>query len=59
MSAQTDWRRLHGNAFEGTRSLVTDIRERAARMGRAPSDILVFSGRALVVGRTRKEAEAK
>jgi FMN-dependent oxidoreductase (nitrilotriacetate monooxygenase family) len=42
-----------------TRGLVNDIRERAVRQGRLAEDILVFSGRAIVVGRTRKEAEEK
>lgn len=44
---------------ETTRAIVTDLRERAVRNGRAASDILVFAGCAVVVGRTRKEAEEK
>ncbi len=40
-------------------SIVADIRARAAAQGRDPSDILMFAGRTVVVGRTRAEADAK
>jgi alkanesulfonate monooxygenase SsuD/methylene tetrahydromethanopterin reductase-like flavin-dependent oxidoreductase (luciferase family) len=39
--------------------VVRDIRIRAAAHGRNPADILVFLGRTVVVGRTRREAEEK
>ncbi len=42
-----------------TRDLVADIRARAAAHGRDPREILIFYNRAVVVGRTRREAEAK
>lgn len=44
---------------EQTRAVVADIRARAAAAGRDPAGILIFSGRAVVVGRTRKEAQEK
>ena len=50
---------LAGPNKESTRATVADIRRRAAEQGRDPSDIVVFLGRAVVVGRTRKEAEEK
>src|SRR5499427_9793107 len=42
-----------------TRDLVADIRSRATAHGRDPKDILVFYNRAVVAGRTRREAEEK
>jgi FMN-dependent oxidoreductase (nitrilotriacetate monooxygenase family) len=42
-----------------TRDIVADIRARAAAHGRDPREILIFYNRAAVVGRTRREAEAK
>jgi FMN-dependent oxidoreductase (nitrilotriacetate monooxygenase family) len=42
-----------------TRSLVADIRAEAAALGRDPAGILVFGGKTVVVGRTRKEAREK
>jgi long-chain alkane monooxygenase len=39
--------------------IVADIRERAARAGRDPSDILFFTGLSFVVGGTEEEAKAK
>jgi alkanesulfonate monooxygenase SsuD/methylene tetrahydromethanopterin reductase-like flavin-dependent oxidoreductase (luciferase family) len=42
-----------------TRGVVADIRSRAAARGRDPNDILIFYNRAVVVGRTRHEAEEK
>jgi FMN-dependent oxidoreductase (nitrilotriacetate monooxygenase family) len=42
-----------------TRDIVADIRARAAAHGRDPRDILIFYNRAAVVGRTRREAEAR
>lgn len=50
---------LYGPSKEHTRKAVQDVRERAARLGRDPDDVRVFLGRAIVVGRTRKEAEEK
>jgi FMN-dependent oxidoreductase (nitrilotriacetate monooxygenase family) len=50
---------LAGPTKENTRTTVTDLRRRAEAQGRDPADILVFLGRAVVVGRTRKEAEEK
>jgi FMN-dependent oxidoreductase (nitrilotriacetate monooxygenase family) len=50
---------LAGPTKENTRSTVQDIRCQAAEQGRDPGDVLVFLGRAIVVGRTRKEAEEK
>ncbi len=50
---------LAGPTRENTRVTVQDIRRRAAERGRDPADILVFLGRAVVVGRTRREAEQK
>ena len=44
---------------EITKSIVADIRQRAAAKGRDPADIKVFVGRSAVVGRTRREAEEK
>jgi alkanesulfonate monooxygenase SsuD/methylene tetrahydromethanopterin reductase-like flavin-dependent oxidoreductase (luciferase family) len=42
-----------------TRDLVADIRSRATAHGRDPKDILIFYNRAVVAGRTRREAEDK
>ena len=42
-----------------TRDLVADIRSRATAHGRDPKDILIFYNRAVVPGRTRREAEDK
>ena len=50
---------LAGPTKENTRTTVADLRRRAAEQGRDPADIVVFLGRAVVVGRTRKEAEEK
>jgi len=50
---------LAGPTKDNTRLTVADLRERAKAQGRDPADILVFLGRAVVVGRTRKEAEEK
>jgi FMN-dependent oxidoreductase (nitrilotriacetate monooxygenase family) len=44
---------------EITKSIVADIRQRAAAKGRDPTEIKVFIGRTAVVGRTRREAEEK
>jgi len=40
-----------------TRDLVADVRSRATAHGRDPKDILIFYNRAVVAGRTRREAE--
>ena len=48
-----------GPTKENTKQIVADIRAQAAASGRDPSDILVFASRAVVVGRTRKEAQEK
>jgi len=50
---------LAGPTKDSTRATVSDIRRRAADQARDPADILVFLGRAVVVGKTRKEAEEK
>jgi FMN-dependent oxidoreductase (nitrilotriacetate monooxygenase family) len=50
---------ISGPDKENTRHLVGDLRRRAVRHGRAPSDIAVFLGRTAVVGRTRRQAEEK
>ena len=42
-----------------TRDLVADIRSRATAHGRDPKDILIFYNRAVVAGRTRREADDK
>src|SRR2546421_1878852 len=42
-----------------TRDIVADIRGRATVHGRDPKHILIFYNRAVVVGRTRREAEDK
>jgi len=42
-----------------TRDLVADVRSRATAHGRDPKDILIFYNRAVVAGRTRREAEDK
>jgi alkanesulfonate monooxygenase SsuD/methylene tetrahydromethanopterin reductase-like flavin-dependent oxidoreductase (luciferase family) len=44
---------------DNVRALVKDVRAQAVRYGRSPEDIVVFASRAVVVGRTRKEAEEK
>ncbi|MCP1845566.1 FMN-dependent oxidoreductase (nitrilotriacetate monooxygenase family) [Bradyrhizobium sp. USDA 4524] len=44
---------------DNVRALVKDVRAQAVRNGRSPEDIVVFASRAIVVGRTRKEAEEK
>ena len=41
------------------RDLVADIRSRATAHGRDPKDILIFYNRAVVAGRTRREAKDK
>jgi FMN-dependent oxidoreductase (nitrilotriacetate monooxygenase family) len=50
---------LYGSNKEQTRRAVEDVRQRAATLGRDPHGIQFFLGRAIVVGRTRKEAEEK
>jgi long-chain alkane monooxygenase len=50
---------INGPNKEIARGIVADIRSRAEAQGRNPRDILVFLGRAVVVGRTRREAEEK
>ncbi len=49
----------HSPSAEATRAIVKDLRQRAVAQGRAASDIAVFAGRAIVVGRTAKEAREK
>jgi FMN-dependent oxidoreductase (nitrilotriacetate monooxygenase family) len=49
----------HSPALEATKGIVSDLRQRAVANGRKASDILVFAGRAVVVGRTHKEAQEK
>jgi long-chain alkane monooxygenase len=44
---------------DNVRALVKDVRAQAVKNGRSPEDIVVFVSRAVVVGRTRKEAEEK
>jgi long-chain alkane monooxygenase len=50
---------IYGPTKEIAKSIVDDIRARAAAGGRDPSDITVFLGQTLVVGRTTKEAQEK
>ncbi|HWK45236.1 MAG TPA: LLM class flavin-dependent oxidoreductase [Stellaceae bacterium] len=50
---------LYNPSKAGTRATVADIRRRAAAKGRDPADIMVFLGRTVVVGRTRREAQEK
>jgi FMN-dependent oxidoreductase (nitrilotriacetate monooxygenase family) len=50
---------VNGPDKANTKTVVADIRRRAAAQGRDPSDILVFLGRTAVVGRTHQEAEEK
>ena len=50
---------VYGSDKSITRSIVADIRGRAEANGRNPGDIVVFLGRSVVVGRTRREAEDK
>jgi FMN-dependent oxidoreductase (nitrilotriacetate monooxygenase family) len=50
---------LYGPNKEQTRKTVEDVRQRAATAGRDPNGVQFFLGRAIVVGRTRKEAEEK
>ncbi|MBN8920545.1 MAG: LLM class flavin-dependent oxidoreductase [Rhizobiales bacterium] len=44
---------------EATRAVVKDLRAQAVAQGREASDILVFAGRGIVVGRTTSEAREK
>lgn len=44
---------------DSVRAIVKDIRDRAARAGRDPQDILFFTGLSFVVGGTEQEAKAK
>jgi FMN-dependent oxidoreductase (nitrilotriacetate monooxygenase family) len=50
---------VNGPDKPNTRTVVHDIRIRTAAHGRDPADILVFLGRTVIVGRTRREAEEK
>jgi long-chain alkane monooxygenase len=50
---------LYGPSKEHTRKAVEDVRQRAVRLGRDPDSVQFFLGRAIVVGRTRREAEEK
>jgi alkanesulfonate monooxygenase SsuD/methylene tetrahydromethanopterin reductase-like flavin-dependent oxidoreductase (luciferase family) len=50
---------LYGPTKEHTRKAVEDVRQRAVQLGRDPDAVQFFLGRAIVVGRTRKEAEEK
>jgi FMN-dependent oxidoreductase (nitrilotriacetate monooxygenase family) len=43
----------------GAKAIVDDIRAQAVQLGRAASDVQVFLGTALVIGRTDKEAQDK
>jgi alkanesulfonate monooxygenase SsuD/methylene tetrahydromethanopterin reductase-like flavin-dependent oxidoreductase (luciferase family) len=44
---------------DNVRALVKDVRAQAVKNGRSAEDIVVFASRAVVVGRTHKEAEEK
>lgn len=50
---------LYGPSKDHTRKAVQDVRDIAAKQGRDPEGVKFFLGRAIVVGRTRKEAEEK
>jgi FMN-dependent oxidoreductase (nitrilotriacetate monooxygenase family) len=50
---------LAGPTLDHARRTVADTRSRAAARGRDPGDLLFFLSRAVVVGRTRAEAEEK
>ncbi len=50
---------VNGQKPQGVRSIVDDIRSRAAGFGRAPGDLKVFVGATIVTGRTEKEAQEK
>jgi FMN-dependent oxidoreductase (nitrilotriacetate monooxygenase family) len=44
---------------EGARANITDVRARAARAGREPSDLLFYTGFSFVVGGSEEEAQRK
>lgn len=45
--------------IEDAKRFYQDVKQRAARYGRSPDDILIFPGIGPIVGRTREEAERK
>jgi FMN-dependent oxidoreductase (nitrilotriacetate monooxygenase family) len=50
---------LYGPNKDHTRKAVQDTRDLVTKQGRDPESVKFFLGRAIVVGRTRKEAEEK
>jgi FMN-dependent oxidoreductase (nitrilotriacetate monooxygenase family) len=50
---------VNGQKKEGVKEIVDDIRARAVQLGRAASDVQVFMGASLVIGRTDDEARDK
>jgi FMN-dependent oxidoreductase (nitrilotriacetate monooxygenase family) len=50
---------IYGPTKEAAKAIVNDIRARAVAEGRAASDITIFLGQSVVVGRTAKEAQEK
>jgi FMN-dependent oxidoreductase (nitrilotriacetate monooxygenase family) len=48
-----------GRSPEGARTNIADVRARAARAGRDPSDVLFFQGLSFIVGGTEEEAWRK
>jgi long-chain alkane monooxygenase len=50
---------IPGRSPEQARVNIEDVRQRAARAGRDPSDILFYSGFTFVVGGTKEEAQRK
>jgi FMN-dependent oxidoreductase (nitrilotriacetate monooxygenase family) len=50
---------IPGRTPQTARNNIADVRERAARVGRDPADILFFTGFSFVVGGTEEEARRK
>ena len=50
---------LNGQSKAAVRMIVDDIRQRAARAGRAPTDLRMFVGATVITGRTNAEALEK
>lgn len=50
---------VNGQSMDGVREIVSDIRSRAAALGRRPDDIKVFLGATIVTGETSKQAQEK
>ena len=50
---------INGQGKEGVRNIVSDIRAQAIQLGRGASDIKVFLGATVIVGRTEAQAQEK